>query len=70
MKYKRTIWLFCCIGAILLTVLAFSPFVIPANQYEPKLAGMPYTLWMGILITVLLVLLTFIGTLVHPGSRD
>ncbi len=56
--------------AILLTVAAFSPLVIPPGQYRPLFMGMPYTLWTGILVSVLLVVVTFLGILVHPGQND
>lgn len=67
---RKTLWQLCCASAILLTILAFSPLVIPPGKYHPMLAGMPYTLWTGILVTVLLVVVTFLGTLVHPGQED
>jgi len=31
---------------------------------------MPYSLWVGILTTMGFVLLTFIGTIVHPGKKE
>jgi len=33
------------------------------------IAGIPYTLWMGFLVSVLLVIVTWIGTKVHPGRE-
>ena len=53
-------------AAVVLTILSFSPAVIPAGQAEPRLGGMPYTLWMGILVTIGFVVLTFLGSLFHP----
>jgi hypothetical protein len=51
-------------------ILAFSPVFIPAGVIEPKLFGMPYTLWSGILICIVMVGITFVATLVHPGRRE
>jgi hypothetical protein len=50
-------------------LLSLSPLVIPKNTWQPSLAGLPYTLWMGILASIVLVLCTFAGSLVHP-DRD
>ncbi|EPR67341.1 hypothetical protein ADICYQ_3614 [Cyclobacterium qasimii M12-11B] len=34
------------------------------------LGGIPYSLWTSFIITVLLVVITFIGTRVHPGMQN
>ncbi|WPP49503.1 hypothetical protein [Catalinimonas niigatensis] len=65
---KMITWRVLIACAIVLTVLTFTPLVIPHGVYRPELFGMPYTLWMTILITILYVVLTFIGTKVHPGK--
>ncbi len=65
---KMTAWRMLIVCAFLLTIVTFTPLVIPKGVFEPKLFGMPYTLWMTILITMLYVVLTFIGTKVHPGK--
>lgn len=65
---KMTAWRILIACAVLLTVLTFTPLVIPHGVYQPELFGMPYTLWMTILVTILYVVLTFIGTKVHPGK--
>lgn len=65
----RFYWRLCCTAAILLLALSFTPLVIPPGVYTPKLFGIPYTLWTGGLIAIGLVLLTFIGILVHPGKE-
>ena len=66
---KKWIWRLCCVAAVGLTALALSPAVIPAGRYQPELFGLPYTLWMGIGISILLVGVTLTGILFHPG-RD
>lgn len=70
MKNDKLIWRICCGLAILLMILAFSPVFIPAGVIEPKLFGMPYTLWSNILLCMVMVVITYVATLVHPGRRD
>ncbi|UCG27843.1 MAG: hypothetical protein JSV24_00360 [Bacteroidales bacterium] len=69
-KPNSVYWKICCLAAILLSVITFTPLVIPAGKYVPQLFGMPYSLWIGILITVGFVILTFLGTIVHPGKKE
>lgn len=70
MKNDRLIWRICCALAIILMVLAFSPVLIPSGEYEPKVLGMPYTLWSGILLCIAMVIITYVATLVHPERRE
>ena len=69
-KSKSIYWKICCTAVILLSILTFTPLVIPQGKYIPQLFGIPYSLWIGILITVGFVVLTFIGTVVHPGKKE
>ena len=64
----RIYWRLCCTAAILLVALSFTPLVIRPGVFTPKLFGIPYTLWAGILIAIGLVVLTFIAVRVHPGK--
>ncbi len=70
LKLKKLAWRICCTAAILLTALAFTPLVIPAGRSTPMLAGIPFTLWSGILISIALVVITFLATRVHPGTWE
>lgn len=70
MKARKLIWYICCATVLILSILAFSPLVIPQGVSKPEFLGMPYTLWMGMLVSILLVVMTFIGTKVHPGTED
>ena len=63
-------WKICVALAITFSALTFTPLVIPAGRFQPELFGVPYTLWVSFLLTVLLVLLTYIGTRVHPGRNS
>lgn len=63
---RRLYWRLCYGGIIVLSVIAFTPLVIPSGTYRPMLLGMPYTLWVGIVLTVLTVVLTYGATQFYP----
>lgn len=60
-KMRRFWWRVTVAIAILLTIVSFTPLVMPEGRTEPRLLAMPYTLWTSILVTILLVVLTWIG---------
>ena len=60
-------WRLCCTGVVLLSAASFSPLAIPAGRFEPMLAGLPLTLWAGLLIAFAIVALTCLGARVHPS---
>jgi len=66
---KPQLWNLCRIAVAVVTVIIFTPLVIPSGQSEPFLFGMPYTMWMGLVVTFILLALTVLGSFVHPG-RD
>lgn len=60
---------------LLLISLTFSPLVIPERTMTPWLLGMPRTLWMGILLSLALLLLTLVTALrmnreEQPKTKD
>lgn len=63
---RRLYWRLCYGAIIVLSVLTFSPLVIPSGTFRPMLFGMPYTLWVGIVFTVLTVVLTYGATQFYP----
>jgi hypothetical protein len=63
-------WKICCAAAFSLVIITFTPIITPAGVHKPELLGIPFTLWAGILIAVGLVLLTFIGTRIHPSRKE
>ncbi|UCH63430.1 MAG: hypothetical protein JSU77_02965 [Fidelibacterota bacterium] len=70
MKNRSTLfWRLCWIGAALLCVLTFTPVVIPSGHFTPFVAGMPRTIWTGILVYIGLVLLTLAANIVYK-ERD
>ena len=50
------------LAAIALAVLIFSPVILQPGRVEPFLFSMPFTLWTSMVVTVILVLLTFIAS--------
>jgi len=67
---NRTYWRILRTAAIILSLLVFTPLVIPKGVYQPELLGIPYTLWTSFLITVALVVLTYLGTKVHRTDEE
>ncbi|UZR98740.1 hypothetical protein [Chondrinema litorale] len=47
----------------------FTTVVIPPGTFVPSILGMPYTLWLGIVVSIILVLLTYFATRFHPDSQ-
>jgi Na+/melibiose symporter-like transporter len=71
MNLSRRSWWRIVLGcAILLVILTFTPLVTPIGRHEPALAGMPYTLWVGIVVTIGLVALTYAATLCYPFDQQ
>jgi len=70
MKKNKKYWKLCVVLVVVLMVLAYTPLMIPHGVYTPMILGIPYTLWTSFLITVLLVILTYIGAKVHPGGDE
>lgn len=66
---RNMIWNLCCVLVVIISLLTFTPLITPSQKYTPELMGMPYTLWTGIIQAIVLVLLTFIGTIIHPGNK-
>ncbi len=70
MHMKKKYWNMSCVAAVVLSLVTFTPLVIPQGVSKPMLGGIPYSLWTSFIITVALVVLTFIGTRVHPGMEE
>ena len=68
MEKKKIYWRICAALVILIVILGYTPVMIPKGIYKPVFLGLPYSLWLSFLLTSVLVLLTFIGSRVHPGN--
>jgi hypothetical protein len=62
---KPKIWNIIVFTVILITVASFT-FLFRENQHDPELWNIPYTFWSGFLVTVLIVLATFLGSRFFP----
>ena len=54
--------------AFSLVVITFTPLILNPGKVNPKLFHLPYTLWISILITVILVILTYLGSRVRDDE--
>jgi Na+/melibiose symporter-like transporter len=67
---QKFYWRITAAVAIFLMLITFTPLVIAPGKTEPELFSMPYTLWVSILITIGLVVLTYIGGRVHLNDEE
>jgi len=67
---RRMYWRIIAALAILLIIVMFTPLVIANGKTEPKLFSMPFTLWVSILITIGLVVLTYLGGRFHLKDEE
>ena len=51
--------------AIVLVLITFTPLVLQPGKIEPKFLSLPYTLWTSMCITIILVVLTYLGSRVR-----
>ena len=65
---RVTRWRLCMLAVLILSVISFTPLVIPMGEYRPMLAGIPITLWAGGLVAFALVALTYLAGLLHPEA--
>jgi hypothetical protein len=69
-KRKTRYWRIGTALVVLLVIITYTPLIIPGGVYKPMVLGIPYSLWTSFLITVALVLITYIGSKVHPGKDE
>lgn len=55
--------------AILLCIATFSPLVIPAHEANPYIMGIPYTMWMSFLVSVLFVVLAYLVSIINNNEN-
>lgn len=61
----KILWNYTRLGVVLLSILIFTPVVIPQNDYKPELLGLPYTLWTGVVAYFAYVILILLGIRAH-----
>ena len=69
-KQKQKIYRLLILLAIILSIITFTPLVMPYGQHEPSLLHLPYTLWTGLIVGLLFVLLTWFSIRIHPGNEE
>lgn len=69
MKLKNA-WRLVIVAVFGCAAIQFSPLILEQNKVDPYLLGMPFTLWFGILISLLLVLLTALGGYVFSRLKS
>jgi len=67
---RKSIFWILILAALILGCITFTPLVIPYGKHEPALFHFPYTLWTGLIVTLLFVLVTWIATCTHPGKGE
>jgi len=65
MKRKRYWRILIILVAVILVGITFTPLILRPGKIDPKLFSLPYTLWTTIIITVLLVLLTYLASMLQ-----
>ena len=55
--------------AFLLCIVTFSPLVMPQNEANPFLLGIPYTMWMSFLVSVLFVVLAYLVSVINKEEN-
>lgn len=50
---------------VVLFFIEYSPLVIPPGEYKPMVFGIPFSLWLGTIFTIIVVALTYVGSKVY-----
>ena len=56
--------------AVILAIAVFTPLLIPKGVYLPMLFGLPYTLWMGVLVTIVFIILTWCSAVLYKAMEE
>jgi hypothetical protein len=62
---KQKIWRFL-VSLVITLVLASFLIIFKENKITPSLKGIPFIFWSGFLVTVLVVLATFLASKIFP----
>lgn len=63
-------WRLIVICVLLCVLIQFSPWALEENKIDPYFLGVPFTLWLGILISVSIVILTALGGYVFSRLKS
>ena len=66
---KRNIWTLIQAAAVVLTLIAFSPLVLNPQVHTPYILGMPYSLGLGVIISILFIVLVILGAIFAPNDE-
>jgi len=56
--------------AMLAFIATFTPLVMPKNELSPALFGIPYTMWMGLLVSIFFVILAYLVSLLNKEKTN
>jgi predicted membrane channel-forming protein YqfA (hemolysin III family) len=69
-KRKKKIIRILDLLAILCFIATFTPLVTPEQKSHPFLWGIPYTMWMGLLVSIFFVVLTYLVSLINKEENN
>lgn len=61
-KYRKMLRIGVMVTALALVVVTFTPLILDPGRIYPQFLSMPFTLWTSVLITALLVVLTYVAS--------
>jgi uncharacterized membrane protein len=56
--------------AIICFIATFTPLVTPEQKSHPFLLGIPFTMWMGLIVSILFVVLTYFVSLINKQDNN
>ncbi|MEN8156259.1 MAG: hypothetical protein ABFS10_04860 [Bacteroidota bacterium] len=65
MNRRKVLWWLIQAGVLVISVLVFTPVIIPNGKSAPELFHLPFTLWTGIIVYIVLIVINFVGVAVH-----
>lgn len=66
---KSKIWKLIVLVVLILSFGSFL-FLFKENKIDPRLGGIPFVFWTGLLVAILLVVLTFLGSRFFPHEEN
>ena len=71
MKFnKKRIWRGCVIAVLAITVYTYFGLVPESSKIEPDFLGIPFVLWHSMVLTLLIVVLTYVGGKTLPENEE